>query len=333
MARYALTGGAGFIGSHLTDALLAAGHHVTVVDNFATGREKNLAGAQTSPNFALARCDIAGDPAPLAAAFAGADGVFHLAGLADIVPSIERPGDYFRANVHGTFQVCEAARAAGVRKIVYAASSSCYGIPDEVPTPESAPTRPQYPYALTKELGERLVMHWGTVYGIDAVSLRLFNVFGPRSRTSGTYGAVFGVFLAQKLAGKPMTVVGDGCQTRDFTYVADVADAFASAMASAVTREIVNVGSGGTYAVNRLVELLGGDVVHIPKRPGEPDVTFADVSKIERLLHWRARTSLEDGVARMLERIDDWRDAPVWEPASIAQATSSWFAHLGGVRS
>jgi UDP-glucose 4-epimerase len=331
VARYVVTGGAGFIGSHLSDALLAAGHRVTVVDNFATGREKNLSVAQTSAQFTLARCDIAGDPADLAAAFAGADGVFHLAGLADIVPSIERPGDYYRANVHGTFQVCEAARAAGVRKIVYAASSSCYGIPDVYPTPETAELRPQYPYALTKALGEQLVMHWGRVYGIATMSLRLFNVFGPRSRTGGTYGAVFGVFLAQKLAGKPLTVVGDGRQTRDFTYVADVASAFMAAMASDVSGEITNVGSGGTYAVNRLVELLGGDVVHIPKRPGEPDCTFADVAKIERLLGWRSRTSLEDGVARMLERIDDWRDAPVWEPASIARATSSWFAHLGGV--
>ena len=333
MSRYVVTGGAGFIGSHLTDALLTAGHNVVVVDNFATGREKNLAEAQRSPAFTLARVDIAGDLGELTAAFAGADGVFHLAGLADIVPSIERPGDYYRANVHGTYQVCEAARAAGVKKIVYAASSSCYGIPDMFPTPETAETRPQYPYALTKELGEKLVMHWGLVYALDVVSLRLFNVFGPRSRTSGTYGAVFGVFLAQKLANKPMTVVGDGSQTRDFTYVGDVANAFATAMASDVSREICNVGSGGTYAVNQLVQLLGGDVVHIPKRPGEPDCTFADVSKIERLLNWRAKTSLEDGVARMLERIDDWRDAPVWEPASIAVATTSWFAHLGGNRS
>jgi UDP-glucose 4-epimerase len=333
MARYAVTGGAGFIGSHLTDALLAAGHHVTVVDNFATGRQKNLTQAQQSPAFMLAQIDVAGDPAALEAAFAGADGVFHLAGLADIVPSIERPGDYYRANVHGTFQVCEAARAAGVRKIVYAASSSCYGIPDVFPTPESEPTKPQYPYALTKELGERIVMHWGLVYGLDAVSLRLFNVFGPRSRTSGTYGAVFGVFLAQKLAGKPLTVVGDGTQTRDFTYVADVAAAFAAAMAANVRGEIVNVGSGGTYAVNQLVELLGGDVVHIPKRPGEPDCTFADTRKIAQLLDWHARISLEDGVARMLAHIDDWRDAPVWDPNSIAQATTTWFAHLGGSRS
>jgi UDP-glucose 4-epimerase len=333
MARYVVTGGAGFIGSHLTDALLAAGHTVAVVDNFACGREKNLALAGASPNFALHRLDVAGDLAALTAAFDGAHGVFHLAGLADIVPSIERPDDYYRANAHGTFQVCEAARAAGVKRIVYAASSSCYGIPDAFPTPETAETRPLYPYALTKELGEKLVMHWGLVYGIDVVSLRLFNVFGPRSRTSGTYGAVFGVFLAQKLAGRPLTVVGDGKQTRDFTYVADVASAFATAMASDVRGEILNVGSGGTYAVNRLVELLGGDVVHIPKRPGEPDCTFADVRKIERLLNWRAGVSLEDGVARMLEHIEDWRDAPVWDPNSIAKATTTWFAHLGASKS
>jgi UDP-glucose 4-epimerase len=330
MARFVVTGGAGFIGSHLVDLLLSRGHDVVALDNFATGREKNLAEAQSSPRFSLVRADVGDDGDALVTAFAGADGVFHLAGLADIVPSIERPGDYYRANVHGTFRVCEAVRAAGVRKLVYAASSSCYGIPDVFPTPETAEVRPQYPYALTKELGERIVLHWGLVYGIPAVSLRLFNVFGPRSRTSGTYGAVFGVFLAQKLAGKPMTVVGDGTQTRDFTYVADVAAAFAAAMDSPVANLVMNVGSGGTYSVNRLVELLGGEVVHIPKRPGEPDCTFADVSRISERLGWHAQTSLDAGVARMLERIDDWRDAPVWDSESIATATRSWFTHLGG---
>jgi UDP-glucose 4-epimerase len=330
VARYVVTGGAGFIGSHLVDLLLSRGHDVVALDNFATGREKNLIAASGSPRFTLVRADIADDGDALARAFAGADGVFHLAGLADIVPSIERPGDYYRANVHGTFRVCEALRASGVRKVVYAASSSCYGIPDVYPTPETAEVRPQYPYALTKRLGEEIVLHWGRVYGIPAVSLRLFNVFGPRSRTSGTYGAVFGVFLAQKLAGKPMTVVGDGTQTRDFTYVADVAAAFVAAMTSDVADTIFNVGSGGTYSVNRLVELLGGEVVHIPKRPGEPDCTFADVSRIGARIGWRAQTSLEDGVAKMLERIDDWRDAPVWDRDSIAVATKSWFTHLGG---
>jgi UDP-glucose 4-epimerase len=332
VARYVVTGGAGFIGSHLVELLLADGHDVVAVDNFASGRPANLEVARTVPRFAFRELDVAAAVEPLADAFAGADGVFHLAGLADIVPSIERPADYQRANVHGTFTVCEAARAAGVRKIVYAASSSCYGIPDVYPTPETAEARPEYPYALTKALGEQIVMHWGRVYGLSAVSLRLFNVYGPRSRTTGAYGAVLGVFLAQKLARKPFTVVGDGTQTRDFTFVSDVAAAFAAAMAGPVNGEIMNVGSGGTYAVNRLVELLGGDVLHIPKRPGEPDCTFADTAKIARLLGWRPRIALETGVARMLERIEDWSDAPVWEPASIARVTGSWFAHLGAVQ-
>src|SRR5262249_19179279 len=161
------------------------------------------------------------------------------------------------------------------------------------------PIRPQYPYALTKYLGEQLALHWCQVYGLPVVSLRFFNVYGPRSRTSGTYGAVFGVFLAQKLAGKPYTVVGDGTQTRDFTFVADVADGCARAAASKLSGEVMNVGSGDTYPVNRLVELLGGEKVHIPKRPGEPDCTFADVSRIRKLLGWGARVSFEEGVRVM----------------------------------
>ena len=176
--------------------------------------------------------------------------------------------------------VVECARQAGVKRFVYAASSSCYGIPDLYPTPETAPIRPQYPYALTKNLGEQIVLHWGQVYELPVVSLRLFNVYGPWSRTSGTYGAVFGVFLAQKLAGKPFTVVGDGTQTRDFTFVTDVVDAFVCAAQSDVCNEVFNVGTGGTYSVNRLVALLGGGVVYVPKRPGEPDCTLADTSKI-----------------------------------------------------
>ena len=140
---------------------------------------------------------------------------------------------------------------------------------------------------------------------------------------------MFGVFLAQKLAGKPLTVVGDGTQTRDFTFVTDVADAFVTAAASDVQGEIFNVGSGGTYSVNRLVELIGGEVVYIPKRPGEPDCTFADTTKIAERLHWRPAVRFENGVKRMLEAIDYWRDAPVWDPRSIADATRDWFAYLG----
>jgi UDP-glucose 4-epimerase len=212
---------------------------------------------------------------------------------------------------------------------LYAASSSCYGIPNTYPTAETAEIHPQYPYALTKRLGEELVLHWAKVYGLPSAALRLFNVYGTRSRTSGTYGAVFGVFLAQKLAGKPYTVVGDGTQTRDFTYVSDVADAFIAAAKSDVVGETMNVGSDNTYSVNRVVKLLGGEVTYIPKRPGEPDCTFADTTKIKEMLGWSAKISLEDGIAILLENIDYWRDATIWTPNSIEVATKSWFQYLG----
>jgi UDP-glucose 4-epimerase len=328
MRRAIITGAAGFIGSHLAERLLVEGVQVVAVDNLSTGRLANLAHLRGNPNLIFHEADIC-DVTALDRIFPNADVIFHLAGLADIVPSIERPQDYYRSNVEGTFAVMQAARAAQISRVVYAASSSCYGIPDLFPTPESADIRPQYPYALTKYLGESIVMHWGRVYGIETSALRLFNVYGPRSRTSGTYGAVFGVFLAQKRAARPFTVVGDGTQTRDFTYVTDVVDAFVQTALARLGGEIMNVGSGNTYSVNRLVELLGGDVTFIPKRPGEPDGTFADVRKIERLLGWSARVPLEIGVATMLAHIDDWRDAPVWDPASIERATSQWFAHLG----
>jgi UDP-glucose 4-epimerase len=173
------------------------------------------------------------------------------------------------------------------------------------------------------------VLHWGNVYKLPVVSLRFFNVYGPRSRTSGTYGAVFGVFLAQKLKGLPFTIVGDGTQTRDFTFVTDVVDACVMAAASDLTGEVMNVGSGGTYSVNRLVELLGGkDVVHIPKRPGEPDCTFADITKIRNLLGWEPKVSFEEGVKIMLENIDYWRAAPAWTPETIDSATKDWFKYL-----
>ena len=321
-----VTGGAGFIGSHLVDALLAENISVRVVDNYSTGRPENL--SHVSGKVKIIEADIA-KSGSWQKSFQGADWVFHLGALADIVPSIQRPEDYFLANVNGTFNVLEAAKHAGVKRFVYAASSSCYGIPDSYPTAETAEIRPQYPYALTKRLGEELVMHWAQVYQLPAVALRLFNVYGPRSRTSGTYGAVFGVFLAQKLAGKPFTVVGDGTQTRDFTYVTDVANAFLTAAQSSACAEIFNVGSGQTISVNRLVELLVGEVTHIPKRPGEPDCTFADISKIRRELKWQPKVNIERGVEQVLANIDYWKSAPVWTPATIATATQDWFKYLG----
>jgi UDP-glucose 4-epimerase len=323
-----ITGGAGFIGSHLVDRLIRDGHEVVVLDNFSTGRPQNLAQHQTNALMRLVQVDVA-DYDTIHPLFEGVEWVFHLAALADIVPSIRRPLEYHHANVDGTVNVLEAARAVGVKRFVYAASSSCYGIPDVYPTPETAPIRPQYPYALTKYLGELAVLHWHQTYGLPAISLRFFNVYGPQARTSGTYGAVFGVFLAQKLAGRPFTVVGDGGQTRDFTFVTDVVNACIMAAQSNLQGEVMNVGSGNSYSVNRLVELLEGPVVHIPKRPGEPDCTFSDTRKIQRLLGWRPQVTFEEGVRIMLDNIEYWRDAPVWTPDKIDQATRDWFKYLG----
>ena len=321
-----VTGGAGFIGSHLVDALLAEDISVRVVDNYSTGRPENLAHVSGKVEIIEANISKSGS---WQKSIQGADWVFHLGALADIVPSIQRPEDYFLANVNGTFNVLEAARNAGVKRFIYAASSSCYGIPKSYPTAETAEISPQYPYALTKRLGEELVMHWAQLYNLPAIALRLFNVYGPRSRTSGTYGAVFGVFLAQKLAGKPFTVVGDGTQTRDFTYVTDVASAFLTAAKSSSYAQIYNVGSGETVSVNRLVELLGGEVTYIPKRPGEPDCTYADITKIRRELKWQPKVNIKHGVDNVLANIDYWKSAPVWTPATIATATQDWFKYLG----
>lgn len=322
-----VTGGAGFIGSHLCDLLLDKGYNVTVLDNFSTGRPQNLEHHKKNPNLNLIEEDISVYE-NIEAYFKDVEYVFHLAALADIVPSIEKPFDYHNSNVNGTLNVLRAAEKYGIKKLVYSASSSCYGVPDAYPTPETAEIRPQYPYALTKNVGEQYVLHWGQVYKLPVVALRLFNVYGPRSRTSGTYGAVFGVFLAQKLAGKPYTVVGDGTQTRDFIYVTDVARAFYMAAISDVSGEAMNVGSDGTYSINRLVELLEGKVEYIPKRPGEPDCTYADISKIKKLLGFMTEVSFEEGVKKVLENIDYWRDAVVWDKESIGKATESWFKYL-----
>jgi UDP-glucose 4-epimerase len=323
--KVVVSGGAGFIGSHLVEALLNQGNVVTVIDNLSTGRKENLAHLNNSVK--LIEADIS-TPGAWIEEFEGVDWVFHLAALADIVPSIQNPDEYFRANVDGTFNVLQTARAAKVKRFIYSASSSCYGIPDSYPTSEDSEIRPQYPYALTKRMGEELVMHWSQIYKLPALSMRFFNVYGTRSRTSGTYGAVFGVFLAQKLANQPLTIVGDGTQTRDFTYVTDIVDALIAAALSDKTGQIYNVGSGKTISVNRLVELLGGASVNIPKRPGEPDSTFADIAKIKTDLAWEPKIPIEIGVKKVLENIEYWRNAPVWTPSTISSATEDWFKYL-----
>jgi UDP-glucose 4-epimerase len=322
-----VTGGAGFIGSHMVDALIARGYAVRVIDNLTGGRKSNLAHLDNSPDLVCHWLDIRTLEAD-SPIFAGARLVFHFAGIGDIVPSIERPTEYMDVNVQGTVRVLECARAANVGKFVYAASSSCYGLAAP-PTDEHHPIAPQYPYALSKYLGEVAAFHWHKVYGLPVDSVCIFNAYGPRVRTTGAYGAVFGVFFRQKLAGKPYTVVGDGTQTRDFIYVTDIAEAFLVVAESGANGERFNLGAGNPQSINKLVEILGGDVVYIPKRPGEPDCTWANIDKLATSIGWRPKVALEEGVRRMLADIELWRDAPLWDPNSIARATEKWFRYLG----
>jgi len=324
-----VTGGCGFIGSHVVDKLLNEGDEVIVIDNFSTGRRKNLEHHDGNKKLTIVEADI-NDSERIEKVFKNVERVFHIAALADIVPSIENPLAYYQSNANGTIRVLELCRLHKVKRIIYAASSSCYGIPEKYPTPETAPILPQYPYALTKYIGEEICMHWAQIYKMNITSMRFFNVYGVRSRTSGTYGAVFGVFLAQKLRSKPFTVVGDGNQTRDFTYVTDVVDAcYSASLRNDLAGEVFNVGSGNTYSINLLTKLLGGEITYIPKRPGEPDCTFADITKIRTVLKWQPKISFEAGVAEMLRNIDYWKEAPLWEPDSIKKATEDWFKYLG----
>ena len=321
-----VTGGAGFIGSHLIDELLSLKHDVTVLDNFSTGRPDNLSHVQDK--IKLINCDISKKDKWISE-FEGVDWVFHIAALADIVPSIQNPEGYFNANVLGTLNIAEACKKNKIKRIIYLASASCYGIPDEYPTTEKAKIKPEYPYALTKLLGEQIMLHWANVYGLPVTSLRLFNVYGARSRTSGTYGAVFGVFLAQKLAGTAFTVVGDGNQTRDFIYVSDVIRAIICAAKSNKMGEIYNVGSNESVSVNRIVKLLGAEkITYIPKRPGEPNKSLAGINKIKKELNWEPKIKIEEGIKALLKNIDYWKNAPVWNPESINKATKDWFKYL-----
>lgn len=321
-----VTGGAGFIGSHLVQTLLEMGHKVVVLDNFSTGRRSNL--NEFVKDIKLVECDLS-ENGEWQSVVSQCSQIYHLAALADIVPSIQRPEDYFKANVVGTMNLLKSIKTPESTKVIYSASSSCYGIPDTYPTPENSQICPQYPYALTKRLGEELMIHWGTVYGLQNICLRLFNVYGPKSRTSGTYGAVFGVFLKQKLENQPFTVVGDGTQTRDFTYVSDVVNALVTSMESTCRNGVYNVGSGKTVSVNRIVELLGGRKIFIEKRPGEPNCTFADIQKIKAELNWVPTVEIEEGIKELLKNIDYWREAPLWTPERIKTATADWFKFLG----
>lgn len=323
--KIVITGGAGFIGSHLAEFLIKKKYDVIIIDNLSTGRLENVKTFKNNIKFVKADISKIGK---WEKNFKNAKIVFHLAALADIVPSIKNPKKYFQSNVVGTENIASICVKYNVKKIIYSASSSCYGVPCKYPTPENESIKPQYPYALTKNLGEQILMHYAKIYGIQATSMRLFNVYGTRSRTSGTYGAMFGVFLAQKLKNKPLTVVGDGNQKRDFTYITDVIEAFYKTIKIKKNFKIYNVGTGKPISINNIVKLLNCKSIYIPKRPGEPDQTNAKIMKIQNELNWKPKISIEIGIKKLLKDINYWIKAPVWTPKKIKVATKEWFKYL-----
>ena len=320
-----ITGGAGFIGSHLAENLIKKKHDVIIIDNLSTGRLENIKKIKKKLKFINADISKNGSWNKY---FKNTKVVFHLAALADIVPSIKDPKKYFQSNVVGTENIASVAIKYKVKKIIYSASSSCYGVPNKYPTSETESIKPQYPYAMTKNLGEQILMHYAKIYGIQVTSMRLFNVYGTKSRTSGTYGAMFGVFLAQKLKKKPLTVVGDGTQKRDFTYISDIINAFIKCMNIKKNFQIFNVGTGKPISVNNVVKLLGCKSIKIPKRPGEPKETNANIKKITKALNWRPKVSINLGIKKLLKDINYWKKAPVWTPKKIKIATKEWFEYL-----
>ena len=321
-----VTGGAGFIGSNLVDKLVSLRHKVVVFDDLSTGRIANLNNVKNKIIFR--KVDLSKNLSKYYKDFTKVDWVFHLAGKADIVPSINNPVDYFDANVRGTLNLLEVLRKGKIKKFIYAASASCYGIPKKYPTDEKSNIKLEYPYALTKYLGEELIRHWHKIYKMPNVSIRFFNVYGQRSRTSGVYGAVFGVFLAQKLAKKPLTIVGNGKQTRDFIHVNDIVEALILAAKKGKAGEIYNIGSGVETNINKIAKIIGGKKTRIPKRPGEPDRSLASIKKIKQHLNWRPKVKIEDGVKNLVNQIDNWKNAPVWTPKKIKSATMNWFKYL-----
>ncbi|HEY7727494.1 MAG TPA: NAD-dependent epimerase/dehydratase family protein [Candidatus Eisenbacteria bacterium] len=294
MKTYLVTGGAGFIGSHVVDALLARGNRVRVVDNFSTGKRSNLPeGAE------LFEEDIT-DLESIRPAFEGVAGVFHLAALPRVQVSIERPLETHHANITGTLNVLLAARDAGVRRLVYSASSSAYGDTDVLPEPETLLPRPLSPYGLQKYVGEHYARLFAELYGMETVSLRYFNVYGPRMAEEGAYVTVISIFLRERAAGRPLPITGDGTQTRDFTHVRDVVRANLLAMESSRVGkgEVLNIGNGENRSVNDVARSIGGPTVNLEPRI-EPHDTRADNRRARELLGWRPEVDYAEAICEL----------------------------------
>ena len=293
--RAVVVGGAGFIGSNLTDALIEQGWDVDVIDNLSGGKRENI---NSQANFH--ELDIRSYES-IAPVMVGADVVFHLAALPRVQYSIDFPAETHDVNVNGTLNVFLAAKEGGVKKVVYSASSSAYGDQPVLPLHEDMKPAPLSPYGLHKYVGEHYARVFNEVYNLPTVSLRYFNVYGPRLSADGAYALVMGVFLSRKKAGLPLSITGDGEQTRDFTHVRDVvrANILAALSENVGKGEAINIGAGNNVTMNELAKLFGGPVVHIPAR-AETRHTLADNTKARELLGWTPEVELEDGVAELL---------------------------------
>jgi UDP-glucose 4-epimerase len=291
----AVLGGAGFIGSNLVDELMVQGHEVVVLDNFSEGKIENLGRWKNDPKIDVIRGDIR-DYDLVRRVVDHKDWVFHLSAMSRIQPSITDPLSAWSQNVIGTGNVLEACRQAEVKRVVYSASSSCYGLRNKLPLSEDMPTDCLNPYALSKKVGEEMMELYRKLYGLSTVSLRYFNVYGPRHQEEGSYATVIAIFRKQRREGVPLTVVGTGEKRRDFTFVGDVVRANMLAVMNRQAHGTFNIGTGVNYSINEVAEMIGGEKTYIPDRPAEAQVTLALPSRAREVLGWRPNISLKQGL-------------------------------------
>ncbi len=299
MSTYLITGGAGFIGTNLSERLVRDGHNVVVVDNLSSGVNPE----RLPKEVIFHKIDVC-DTEALTSVMKGVDIVVHLAALPRVQFSIEHPFETQEANVGGTLSVLEAMRTAGVKRVVYAASSSAYGDQEVLPLVESLPAQPKSPYGLQKYVGELMMKLWHELHGLETVSLRFFNVYGPHLDPNGAYALVIGRFLKQRMDGLPMTITGTGEQTRDFTHVSDIVDGIVRASVSEFVGkgEVFNLGAGRNVSINRIAELIGGPIEYVPPRI-EPMHTCADNTAIRVALGWEPTITIEEGIAMLKKEL------------------------------
>lgn len=319
-----VTGCAGFIGSHMVDYLIKKNHKVIGIDNCVSGKIVNIQKHLKNKNFIFYKKNI-GEIKNFFKFEKKINYIFHFAGNGELIPSIENPYEYFENNAINTLKLIEFVRKKinKIDKFIYAASSTCYGL-IEKKTKENDKINIQHPYAFSKYIGEQSVLHWGKVYNLPIISIRIFNAYGPRSRTNNAYGAVMGVFLKQKIQNHPLTIVGNGLQKRDFLYVADLCDAFYKAAISNKKNQIYNLGYGQPKKIIDLAKMISNQFIFMPWRPGEPKKTHANIKKIQKDLKWKPTINLKKGVTLILKNIKYWKKAPLWTPKKIRNATKNW---------